>query len=73
MFDGLDDDRVIDHQTNGQDDAKQRECVNGKAEQREKAKVPMSDTGTAISGMIVARHPWRKRKTTRMTRMMASI
>ena len=36
------------------------------------AKVPTSDTGTARSGIRVARHPWRKMKTTRMTRMRAS-
>ena len=33
-----------------------------------KAKVPTSDTGTAMSGMSVARQFWRKRKTTRITR-----
>ena len=37
------------------------------------AKVPMSDTGTAIIGMSVARQFCRKRKTTRMTRTMASM
>ncbi len=34
--------------------------------------VPMSETGTASRGMSVARHPCRNRKTTRMTRMIAS-
>ena len=33
-----------------------------------KAKVPMRETGTARVGMRVALHPWRKMKTTRMTR-----
>ena len=37
------------------------------------AKVPTSDTGTASSGISVARHPWRKMNTTRMTRMSASM
>jgi hypothetical protein len=36
-----------------------------------KANVPMSDTGTAIRGMSVARQFWRKRKTTRITRTIA--
>ena len=34
--------------------------------------VPTSETGTASSGMSVARHPWRNRNTTMMTRTMAS-
>ena len=37
------------------------------------ANVPISDTGTAIMGMIVARQSWRKTSTTRNTRMNASI
>jgi len=36
------------------------------------AKVPISDTGTAISGISVARQFWRKRKTTRITSSIAS-
>ena len=36
------------------------------------AKVPISDTGTAIMGMSVARQFCRKRKTTRMTSTMAA-
>ncbi len=36
------------------------------------AKVPMSDTGTARSGIRVARQFWRNRKTTIITRTMAS-
>ena len=36
------------------------------------AKVPISDTGTAISGMSVARQLPRNRKTTITTRMKAS-
>ena len=34
--------------------------------------VPTSDTGTANSGMSVARQPWRNRNTTRMTSTRAS-
>ena len=36
------------------------------------AKVPMSDTGTASSGMIEARQVWRKTITTMTTSRMAS-
>ena len=36
------------------------------------AKVPISETGTASSGMSVARQPCRKMKTTMMTRTSAS-
>ena len=36
------------------------------------AKVPMSETGTATSGMIEARQVWRKTTTTRTTRKTAS-
>ena len=38
-----------------------------------KAKVPTSETGIVMAGIIVVRHSWRKTKMTRMTRMMASI
>ena len=34
--------------------------------------VPISDTGTASSGIKVARKPWRKMKTTITTRTRAS-
>jgi hypothetical protein len=34
--------------------------------------VPISETGTASSGISVARQPWRKMKTTMMTRTIAS-
>ena len=34
--------------------------------------VPTSDTGTASSGIRVARQPWRKMNTTRMTSKIAS-
>ena len=36
------------------------------------ANVPISDTGTAASGMIEARHVWRKRMTTMTTSRVAS-
>ena len=38
-----------------------------------KMKVPMSDTGTVTRGMMVARRFCRKMKTTRVTRMKASM
>jgi len=37
-----------------------------------KANVPMRETGTVMSGMIVIRTFWRKMKTTSVTRMSAS-
>ena len=37
-----------------------------------KMKVPMIETGTVRSGMIVARRFWRKMNTTSVTRMSAS-
>ena len=36
------------------------------------ANVPISETGTAASGISVARHPCRKTKTTTTTRAIAS-
>ena len=38
-----------------------------------KMNVPMSETGTVIRGMMVARKLWRNTNTTRLTRMKASI
>ena len=35
-------------------------------------KAPISETGTAISGISVARQPWRNRKTTMITSTIAS-
>ena len=40
--------------------------MSGKTE-----KVAMSETGIAMSGIIVARQFWRKTKTTRITRKVA--
>ncbi len=37
------------------------------------ANVPMIEIGTAMTGMMVARQFCRKTKTTRMTRMIASM
>jgi hypothetical protein len=37
-----------------------------------KKKVPISDTGMATIGIIAARQVWRKRMTTKTTRMIAS-
>ena len=36
------------------------------------AKVPMSETGIAMSGMMVARQVWRNTRTTRTTSAIAS-
>ena len=55
------DDRIVDDQADGQHQPEHRQRVDGKAEQRKKAKVPTSDTGTASSGISVARQPCRKR------------
>ena len=45
----------------------------GKPSRGKKAKVPMSDTGTARAGMSVARQPWRNMKTTMMTRISGLV
>jgi len=67
-----DDDRVIHDEPDGEDQAEEREGVDGEAEEREEGEGPTSDTGTARSGMSVALHPWRKMNTTMMTRASAS-
>jgi len=58
--------------SHGEDQAEEREGVDGEAEEREEGEGPTSDTGTARSGMSVALHPWRKMNTTMMTRASAS-
>ena len=68
VFHRLDDhDGIVHHEADGQHQAEQRQGVDGETQQGEKAKVPMRDTGTASSGIRVARQPCRKMKTTRMT------
>ena len=57
-LDALDDhDGVVHHETNGQHKTKQRKGVDGKTKQREKDKGAHSETGTANSGIKVARQP----------------
>ena len=65
-------DGVVHHDADGQDQPHQGNGIEGEAQEGEKAKVPMRETGTASAGMRVVRQPWRKMKTTRMTRMRAS-
>ncbi len=52
--------------------AKSESVLMEKPRNGKNAKVPMSETGTAIRGMRVARQFWRNRNTTRITRTMAS-
>ena len=62
MLDGLDDDDgVVDDQADGEHEAEERERVDREAERGKTMNVPMSETGTASSGMKVARQPCRKR------------
>jgi hypothetical protein len=58
-------DRVVDHDADGQHHAEQRERVDRIAEQQQPAKVPISDTGTASTGISVARQFCRNTNTTR--------
>jgi hypothetical protein len=62
VFHDLDDhDGVIHHQADGQHEAEEREGVDGESRTAgTAAKVPTSETGTASSGMSVARQPCRK-------------
>ena len=57
-----DDDRIVDDQADGEHEAEQRQRVDRRSRAAGKtANVPMSDTGTAIIGMSVARQFWRNR------------
>ncbi len=67
-----DEDGVVDDETDRQHEPEQRERVDREAEERKKAKVPTSETGTVRSGMSVARQFWRNRNTTTMTSANAS-
>ena len=66
------DDGVVNDDADGEDKAEHRERVYRETDIGKKIKVPMSETGTASSGMIVARKFCRKIKTTMVTRMIAS-
>ena len=74
MLDRFDhDDGVVDHNPDGQGRPRKREMLlieKPKADMA--AKVPINETGIAISGMSAARQVWRKIRTTRTTRAIAS-
>jgi hypothetical protein len=73
VLDGFDDDDgVIDHQADGEHQPKSDSVLIEKPSAGKMMKVPMSETGTASSGMSVARQPCRKMKTTMTTRPSAS-
>jgi len=73
VLDGLDDDdRVVDDEPDREDQPEERERVDREPRSGKTANVPISETGTATSGMSVARQFWRNRKTTRRTRSIAS-
>jgi len=67
-----DDDRVVTYDADREHQTEEREGVDRKAQRCMTANVPISETGTAASGMIDARHVWRKRITTSTTRWIAS-
>ncbi len=73
-LDGLDhDDGVVDDDADGQHQRRAaRACWRRSPSASITAKVPISETGTAISGISVARTAPRNRKTTRTTRTKAS-
>ena len=52
--------------------AKRESVLIEKPRKGKNANVPTSDTGTAMSGMSVARQFWRNRKTTTITRSVAT-
>ena len=60
-------DRVVHHEARGHRQRHQREIVDAVAEQIHRAKVPISETGTATPGISVARTFRRKTKTTKIT------
>ena len=67
------DDRVIDDDADRQHQAEQRQVVEREARAAAMtANVPISDTGTSIIGMSVARQSCRNTSTTMKTRMKAS-
>ena len=66
------DDGVVDHQADGQHQAEQRQRVDGEAEHRKDDERADQRTGTASSGMSVARQPCRNMNTTSTTRPSAS-
>ena len=69
-----DDDRVVDEQADGEHQAEQGQRVDREAERRRASpNVPSSTTGTAMTGISVARQLCRKTNITRTTSRIASI
>lgn len=46
--------RIVHHETRGDSERHQRQVINGKIQNTITAKVPISDSGTATPGIIVA-------------------
>lgn len=46
--------RIVHHETRGDSERHQRQVINGKSKNTITAKVPISDSGTATPGIIVA-------------------
>src|SRR5437762_3034416 len=73
MLHGLNDHNgIVHHEADSQDESKQRECVDRKTQYWKDDKRSNSETGTASSGISVARQFWRNRNTTTITRPTAS-
>ena len=66
------DDRVVDHDADGEHQPEQRQRVDREAEAEQDANVPTIEIGTATSGMIEARQVCRNSTTTSTTSRMAS-
>ena len=64
-------DGIVHNEADGQHEAKQRQRVDGEPEHRKDDERPDEETGTARSGIRVARQLCRKMCTTRITRTMA--
>ena len=64
-------DGVVDDEADRENETEQGQRIDRKAERREQDERAHRETGTASSGMSVARQPCRKRKTTRITRTIA--
>jgi len=66
------DDRVVHHDPDREHQAEQREQVDEKPSTCIPKKAPITETGTATTGMRVARQLCRKTNTTNVTRAKAS-
>jgi hypothetical protein len=65
-------DGVVDHDADREHEAEQREIVDREPSAAITAKVPTSDTGMAMIGMIAGRQPCRNTSTTMTTSSIAS-